>query len=189
MQKQTFVDYLTEHFKKASLEAFPQLAEHPDLLIEITQSTQEKFGHYQFNSAMKFSKLLQKNPREVAQAILQALSNQKDVDSVIQKTEIAGPGFINIFLQPTLLSARVQDFLDDPLLGVPKPPKQRIVIDFSSPNTAKEMHVGHLRSTIIGDCLARVLEFLGHDVLRINHIGDWGTAFGMLIAYIKMTAP
>lgn len=71
------------------------------------------------------------------------------------------------------------------MLGVPRPNKQRIVIDFSSPNTAKEMHVGHLRSTIIGDCLARVLEFLGHEVIRLNHIGDWGTAFGMLIAYIK----
>lgn len=187
---QTILESLTERFKIATLQAFPLLSEQRDLPIEITQSTQEKFGQYQFNSAMKLCKILQKNPREVAQGILQNLQNPASESlSMIQNLEIAGPGFINIFINPAYLSNKVEKILDDPMLGVPRPNKQRIVIDFSSPNTAKEMHVGHLRSTIIGDCLARVLEFLGHEVIRLNHIGDWGTAFGMLIAYIKKTAP
>ena len=180
------LDYLTEQFRKATLRAFPLLAEQPDLPIEITQSTQDKFGHYQFNSAMKLSKLVQKNPREIAQAIVKELETDS---SVIKHVEIAGPGFVNIFINPAYLSESVQRILNDPMLGVPKPHKQRVIVEFSGPNTAKEMHVGHLRSTIIGDCIAHVLEFLGHDVLRLNHIGDWGTAFGMLIAYIKKTAP
>ncbi len=190
MLEQTIADYLTEQFREATMKAFPLLADQQDLLIEITQSTQDKFGHYQFNSAMKLSKILQKNPREVAQAIMKELESQiSEKIPVINRVEIAGPGFINIFIHPTYLSAGILHILNDPMLGVSKPPKQRIIVDFSSPNTAKEMHVGHLRSTIIGDCLARVLEFLGHDVLRLNHIGDWGTAFGMLIAYLKQKAP
>jgi arginyl-tRNA synthetase len=188
--KQTILEYLAEQFRLATLEAFPNLkTEMPELPIEITQSTQEKFGHYQFNSAMKLCKTLQKNPREVAVTIVNAIESQIHEAKIIRHLEIAGPGFVNIFIQPSYLSECVQKILDDPLLGVPKPPKQRIIVDFSSPNTAKEMHVGHLRSTIIGDCIARVLEFQGHDVLRLNHIGDWGTAFGMLIAYIKEKAP
>lgn len=190
MFKQTVVDYLTELFRKASIKAFPALADLSGSWVEITQSTQDKFGQYQFNSAMKLSKILQKNPREVAQSIMKELEIQtSEIHPIIKHVEIAGPGFINIFINPTYLSDCIVQILNDPMLGVPKPPKQRIIIDFSSPNTAKEMHVGHLRSTIIGDCLARVLEFLGHDVLRLNHIGDWGTAFGMLIAYIKEKAP
>lgn len=191
MSKQTVIDHLTEQFRKATLEAFPTLNEESP--IEITQSTLEKYGHYQFNSAMKLSKLLQKNPREIAQAIVQIMNthitDKCAANSIIKQVEIAGPGFINIFIHPEYLSEGVQKILDDPMLGVPKPKHERIIVDFSSPNTAKEMHVGHLRSTIIGDCLARVLEFLGHDVLRLNHIGDWGTAFGMLILYIKESAP
>lgn len=187
MSNHTLIDTLTEQFKRATLQAFPLLLNQQDLIIEITQSTQEKFGHYQFNSAMKLSKILQKNPREIAQEIMQAFSSYHL--EIIQKLEIAGPGFINIYIDPKYLSKNTQTILNDPMLGVPKPKHQRIIVDFSSPNTAKEMHVGHLRSTIIGDCLARVFEFLGQDVVRLNHIGDWGTAFGMLIAYIKETAP
>ncbi len=109
---------------------------------------------------------------------------------MISKMEIAGPGFINIFLTPAFLSSEINHVLHDPRLGVPPPyPKQRIIVEFSSPNIAKELHVGHLRSTIIGDCLARVFEFLGHDVLRLNHIGDWGTQFGMLITYMREHVP
>ncbi|KIC77123.1 Arginine--tRNA ligase [Neochlamydia sp. TUME1] len=190
MSKQMLIDHLNEEFKKATISAFPHLASTPDLSIEITQSTQDKFGHYQFNSAMKLCKILQKSPREVAQGIVQSLSVlPKEKIPVIHHVEIAGPGFINIFIHPLYLSKSIQEILEDPMLGVPLPIQQRVVIDFSSPNTAKEMHVGHLRSTIIGDCIARVLEFLGHEVIRLNHIGDWGTAFGMLIAYIKETAP
>ena len=183
MSTLTINESLTEQFKKAVLLAFPDLSDQKDLPIEVTQSTQEKFGHYQFNSAMKICKLVQKQPREIAQAIL----NHLTPGSMIEKTEIAGPGFINIFIKPSYLESNVQNILEDPLLGVSKPQHQRVVIDFSSPNTAKEMHVGHLRSTIIGDSLARVLEFLGHDVVRLNHVGDWGTAFGMLIAHMKET--
>ncbi|MBS4167269.1 MULTISPECIES: arginine--tRNA ligase [unclassified Neochlamydia] len=190
MSKQMLLDSLNEEFKKATISAFPHLANTPDFPLEITQSTQDRFGHYQFNSAMKLCKILQKSPHEVAQAIVQSLALlPKEKIPVIQHVEIAGPGFINIFIHPLYLSESIQEILEDPMLGVPLPVQQRIVIDFSSPNTAKEMHVGHLRSTIIGDCIARVLEFLGHEVIRLNHIGDWGTAFGMLIAYIKETAP
>lgn len=171
---------LEEHFNQAMR---PLGA---DLPAEITRSTQEKFGHYQCNSAMKLAKVLKKSPRAVAEEIVKNLS----APHLIQKVEIEGPGFINVTLTADYLASRLHSMLSDPLLGAPRPEKQeRIAIDFSSPNTAKEMHVGHLRSSIIGDSLARIFEFLGHDVLRLNHIGDWGTAFGMLIAYIKQNEP
>jgi arginyl-tRNA synthetase len=100
------------------------------------------------------------------------------------KVEVAGPGFINITLSVEFLSKEVELMLIDPRLGVPLPEQmQKVIVEFSSPNIAKELHVGHLRSTIIGDCLARLFEFLGHDVLRLNHVGDWGTQFGMLISF------
>jgi arginyl-tRNA synthetase len=136
---------------------------------------------------MKLTKILQQPPRQIAEKIIQHLDRQ---DQLIEKLEIAGPGFVNITLSTPFLSQEVDLLLRDSHLGidVPQPP-QRIIIDFSSPNVAKEMHVGHLRSTIIGDCLARLFEFLGYDVIRHNHIGDWGTAFGMLIAYMKEEAP
>ncbi len=158
-----------------------------DVQSEITPSTQPQFGHYQCNNALKLAKELKKNPREVAQQIINAW---KPDSAMISKMEIAGPGFINIFLTPEFLSSEINKVLHDARLGVPPPhPKQRIIVEFSSPNIAKELHVGHLRSTIIGDCLARVFEFLGHDVLRLNHIGDWGTQFGMLITYMREHVP
>lgn len=174
-------------FQEATFKAFPELrSQDPFFDAEITQSTQDKFGHYQFNSAMKLTKILKINPRQIAEAIVATLSQNK----LIARTEIAGPGFINITLSPFLLSYEVDTLLRDTHLGIDLPTEpQRIIIDFSSPNIAKEMHVGHLRSTIIGDSLARLFEFLGHDVLRLNHIGDWGTSFGMLIAYLKEEAP
>jgi arginyl-tRNA synthetase len=178
---------LKKIFQEATFIAFPELrSQDPFFEAEITQSTHDKFGHYQFNSAMKLTKILKINPRQISEAILTSLSQNK----LIARTEIAGPGFINITLSPALLSYGVDTLLRDTHLGIdlPKEP-QRIIIDFSSPNIAKEMHVGHLRSTIIGDSLARLFEFLGHDVLRLNHIGDWGTSFGMLIAYLKEEAP
>lgn len=178
------VQSLHDLFLDATLKAFPELKETS---IEITPSTNDKFGHYQCNTAMKISKNLKKNPREVAEHIV---ANIDKKNNLISKLEIAGPGFINITLDANYLSKGVDQLLKDKHFGIdlPKPP-QRIVIDFSSPNVAKEMHVGHLRSTIIGDSLARLFEFLGQDVLRLNHIGDWGTAFGMLIAFIKKEAP
>lgn len=171
--------------------AFPQLAEQKDSLpVEIEQSTQEKFGHYQCNSAMKLSKLLQQNPRQIAETLVKHVDANCDGEAMIARLDIAGPGFINITLAPQYIAKAAQAVLHESHLGIELPKnKQRIVIDFSSPNVAKEMHVGHLRSTIIGDSLARLFEFLGHDVVRLNHVGDWGTAFGMLIAYMKEEAP
>lgn len=186
----TILNELTQTFYQATQAAFPDVTIDPNGM-EITQSTQEKFGHYQCNSAMKLSGLLKKNPRDIAQAIVSQLNLlSPDKKPMIAHCDIAGPGFINITLVPDYLADRTQTILRDPLLGIERPSHhQRVIIDFSSPNTAKEMQVWHLRSTIIGDCLSRLFEFLGYDVLRLNHVGDWGTAFGMLIAYMKEEAP
>ncbi len=149
---------------------------------EITPSTQVQFGDYQCNSALKIGKALTMPPRVAADKIVAHF----DTNEMIETLSVAGPGFINIKLRPSFLASQIQAVLKDPRLGVPLPEKvQKIVIDFSSPNIAKELHVGHLRSTIIGDAIARLFEFLGHNVLRLNHIGDWGTQFGMLIAYME----
>lgn len=180
-------DSLFDKFHKATLQAFPELESIPNIPTEITLSTNEKFGHYQCNSAMKLTKILKQNPRQVAEKILSHLDRQ---DGLIANLEIAGPGFINITLEPGYLSKKVNTLLRDKHLGIDVPATpQRLVVDFSSPNTAKEMHVGHLRSTIIGDSIARLFEFLGYHVIRLNHVGDWGTSFGMLIAYMKEYAP
>lgn len=181
----TIHSQLTELFKKGVEAAYPELAGQ-EIPLEVTQSTQEKFGDYQFNSAMKLSKLVKQSPRQVAEALVKHINHP----SFISKVEIAGPGFINITISPAYLAQNLNQIVRDPHLGITPPKKpHKIIVEFSSPNTAKEMHVGHLRSTIIGDCLARLFEFLGEDVLRLNHIGDWGTAFGMLIAYMKKHAP
>ncbi len=148
--------------------------------VEITPSTQPQFGDYQCNSALKIGKELGKNPREIAQKIIAHLDREG-----LSKVEIAGPGFINFTIDPLFLAPQIDAILKDPRLGVSACLPQKIIVEFSSPNTAKELHVGHLRSTIIGDALARLFEFLGHDVLRLSHIGDWGTQFGMLIAYLR----
>lgn len=173
------IDRLSQAFSQALKTIFPESER-----AEITQATQEEFGHYQCNSALKLGKLMRENPRVLAQKILDAVLSQGE--GMIATLAIAGPGFINITLSSSFLSAELGKMLNDPLLGVPSLAKQeKIIVEFSSPNVAKELHVGHLRSTIIGESLARLFEFLGYDVLRLNHIGDWGTQFGMLIAYIK----
>lgn len=177
----TIISQLKSKFTRALASLFPE----KDFPIDLTQSTQEKFGHYQCNSAMKIGKILKKNPRQIATEIVEKL----DKTDLIEKVDIEGPGFINVTLKAEFLSRATQEMLGNHLGILPHENPVRVIIDFSSPNTAKEMHVGHLRSTIIGDCIARVFEFLGDDVLRINHIGDWGTAFGMLIAYIKKNHP
>ncbi|NGX45918.1 MAG: Arginine--tRNA ligase [Chlamydiae bacterium] len=156
----------------------------PDVVL----STQPRFGHYQCNNALKLAKALKKNPREIAGQLLAAL--EESGGSMIHKMEIAGPGFINLTLDTKFLSSEIESLLKDSHCGVPLPEKRkRMIVEFSSPNIAKELHVGHLRSTIIGDALARLFEFLGHDVLRLNHVGDWGTQFGMLIAYLQEEEP
>jgi arginyl-tRNA synthetase len=182
MQK-TLQSSLIKKLNKASISAFPSW-EGGD--AEVVQSTKEAFGHYQCNSCLKIGKQLKKNPREVALAVVEIL--QKDADFV--KLEVAGPGFINMTLSSSLLEIRIQNLLQDPFLGVARrEKKQKIIVEFSSPNVAKELHVGHLRSTIIGDSLARIFTFLGEDVLRLNHIGDWGTQFGMLINFLDLERP
>jgi len=159
-------------------------------VAEIATCQDEKFGHYQCNSALKLTKLLKKNPRQIAEAIIENFDKEHDQTAFIQSMEIAGPGFINIVLHPKFLSESLQIVLTDSRLGVPYPEeRKKIIVEFSSPNIAKELHVGHLRSTIIGDSIARLFEFLGHNVLRLNHIGDWGTQFGMLITYMKEHVP
>ncbi|VEJ09681.1 arginine--tRNA ligase [Actinobacillus delphinicola] len=147
----------------------------------IRQSAKAQFGDYQANGAMAEAKKLGKNPRDFAQEIIQNV----DKGDMIEKMEVAGPGFINIFLTPAWLANKVDAAVKDEKLGIDAIPFETVAIDYSSPNVAKEMHVGHLRSTIIGDAVVRTLEFLGNRVIRANHIGDWGTQFGMLIAYLE----
>jgi arginyl-tRNA synthetase len=186
----TLVDILTERCYEAVKKAFPDASGEIDItLVEVTQSTQEKFGHYQCNAAMKLARLLKQAPRSIAEKLVESIEKTHEGQSLISSLEIAGPGFINITLVKEYLSGTVQEMLLDEKYGLTTPSKQKIIVDFSGPNVAKEMHVGHLRSTIIGDSLARLFEFLGHDVLRLNHIGDWGTQFGMLIAYMKEKQP
>ncbi len=154
--------------------------------VQITPATNNKFGHYQCNSAMKLAKILGKTPRAIADEMRDHLTSQDDPAApMFASIEVAGPGFINFTLIGAFLSKQINAQLVDPMQGCSKieTPK-RAIVDFSSPNIAKEMHVGHLRSTIIGDCIARTLEFLGYNVLRLNHVGDWCTQFGMLIAYL-----
>ena len=148
---------------------------------QVRQSAKVQFGDYQANGVMAVAKKLGMAPRQLAEQVLSHL----DLNGIANKVEIAGPGFINIFLDPVFLADNVNIALQSERLGVAKPQPQTIVVDYSAPNVAKEMHVGHLRSTIIGDASVRTLEFLGHRVIRANHVGDWGTQFGMLIAYLE----
>ncbi|CAH5645235.1 Arginine--tRNA ligase, partial [Enterobacter cloacae] len=148
---------------------------------QVRQSAKVQFGDYQANGVMAVAKKLGMPPRQLAEQVLTHL----DLTGIASKTEIAGPGFINIFLEPAFLASHVDAALKSDRLGVTQPEPQTVVIDYSAPNVAKEMHVGHLRSTIIGDAAVRTLEFLGHKVIRANHVGDWGTQFGMLIAYLE----
>ncbi len=148
----------------------------------VTQSTRPQFGDYQINGAMGAAKKLKTNPRELAQKIIEQLT----LDDIATKIEIAGPGFINIHLKNEFLANKVLAAHNDTNLDIaPHQNPQKVVVDYSSPNLAKEMHVGHLRSTIIGDSVVRALEFRGDTVIRQNHMGDWGTQFGMLIAHLE----
>jgi arginyl-tRNA synthetase len=163
---------------------------------QLAPASKPEFGDFQANGALPLAKPLGQPPRAIATAIVEQLAADPAFGALCEAPQIAGPGFINLTLLPERLAAEVQDRLRDPRLGVPAveataagAPLAPVIVDFSSPNIAKEMHVGHLRSTIIGDALARVLEFRGHQVLRLNHVGDWGTQFGMLITHLKQVAP
>ncbi|MCH8536446.1 MAG: arginine--tRNA ligase [Alkalimonas sp.] len=148
----------------------------------VTVSTRPEFGDYQINGAMSAAKQLKTNPRQLAQQLVDAL----DLQAIADKVEIAGPGFINVTLKANWLASQLSQAAQDPKLGVSQNDQpQTVVVDYSAPNLAKEMHVGHLRSTIIGDAVVRCLEFWGDRVIRQNHMGDWGTQFGMLIAHLE----
>ncbi len=152
-----------------------------DAPTPVAKGNRPGFGDYQFNGAMALAKTLKKNPREIANLILENV----ELDDVAEKLEVAGPGFINVFLKSDWLANQIESAANDSKLGVDSQPQKTIVVDYSAPNLAKEMHVGHLRSTIIGDAVVKCLEFLGHRVKRQNHMGDWGTQFGMLLAHLQ----
>ncbi|HTL29728.1 MAG TPA: arginine--tRNA ligase [Tepidisphaeraceae bacterium] len=183
---QTITAQLDQAFRKAIRDAFDLDA---DPLIGPSQN--EKFGDYQSNAAMGLAKAVAEktgqktNPRQVAEQIKAKL----DLGEMVEEISIAGPGFINVRLKADWLAKQLAAIEADKRIGVePSAKAERVIVDYSAPNVAKQMHVGHLRSTIIGDALARILEFLGYKVIRQNHIGDWGTQFGMLIAHLKSTA-
>jgi len=150
----------------------------------VITASKPEFGDYQSNGVMSVAKKIGSKPRELANLVVEAIAAQSN--PLIERLEVAGPGFINIHLSDAALIQRANEIEGDlgkliPQADAPK----KIVVDYSSPNLAKEMHVGHLRGTIIGDCLARVLEKQGHEIIRQNHVGDWGTQFGMLISYMR----
>jgi arginyl-tRNA synthetase len=175
---------LRTRFTNACVAAFG--AEFADIDPVVTGAKDRKFGDYQCNAALGLTKKLKQNPREIAGKIVANLT----IDDLCEAPTIDGPGFINVKLKLSFLEAQLLKMQASDRLGIPPTDRQeRVVVDFSSPNIAKEMHVGHLRSTIIGDCIARILEFQGHDVLRLNHVGDWGTQFGMLITYLREVYP
>jgi len=175
------IDILEERISTAMATA----AGRDDCAAIVRPSTDPKFGDYQANGVMALAKKMKTNPRKLAEEVVKNL----DLSDICQPPEVAGPGFINLRLKPEFLADRLLEInKSSGNIGIDKAavPKT-IVVDFSSPNIAKQMHVGHLRSTIIGDCICRTLEFLGHKVIRQNHIGDWGTQFGILICYFYRT--
>ncbi|PLA41147.1 arginine--tRNA ligase [Neisseria sicca] len=152
-----------------------------DSPVVLQPTKNAEHGDFQINGVMGAAKKAKQNPRELAQKVAEALAE----NAVIESAEVAGPGFINLRLRPEFLAQNIHAALNDARFGIAKTDKpQTVVIDYSSPNLAKEMHVGHLRSSIIGDSISRVLEFMGNTVIRQNHVGDWGTQFGMLVAYL-----
>lgn len=167
-----------------TLESFKQQGIVPadfEARIQVDRTKDKSHGDLATNLAMMLTKAAGKNPRELAQLIIDNLP----ASAYVAKVDIAGPGFINFFIDDSALANQLQAAIQDAHLGIPLPTPQTVVVDYSSPNLAKEMHVGHLRSTIIGDSVVRTLEFLGHRVIRQNHVGDWGTQFGMLLAYME----
>ena len=166
---------IRQRFAPALSELVPDVS---PLLDMIRPAQDAKFGDFQANFAMPLAKQLGKPPREVAQQVLDRL----DLSDFCEPPEIAGPGFINVRLRADFVASRIQQIAGDDRLGYqPVALPRHVVVDFSSPNVAKPMHVGHLRSTVIGDAICRTLRFVGHKVTSDNHIGDWGTQFGMII--------
>ena len=177
------LDDLKQRLQTALVNAFGPELEGTDPVLVPTNNPQ--FGDYQANVAMSLAKRLKDKPRAIATKIVENLT----IDDLCDTPQIAGPGFINLKFKTDYLQEQLKAVYSDERLGIPTAQPKRTIVDFSSPNIAKEMHVGHLRSTIIGECIARTLEFLGHDVLRLNHVGDWGTQFGMLITHLRDVCP
>jgi len=165
----------------------------------LVPASKPEFGDFQINCALALAKEMKQSPRQIAKQITDQLQKDNEFMSICSSPTIAGPGFINISINTKTLISEIYTRLNDKRLGIStkafhkkrnkEDKNNRVIVDFSSPNIAKEMHVGHLRSTIIGDSLSRILEFCGHEVLRINHVGDWGTQFGMLITHLKEIIP
>ena len=176
----------TVHLIRSDLQAaFKHAFDHviEDDLIEIQRTSQIKFGHFQSNIAMKMAKAKQ-SPQSIGQRLIEPLTRHP----YYKQITIAGPGFINFFMSEAYFNDSYIKW-DQVRLGIQSShPPLNIIVDYSSPNVAKKMHVGHLRSTIIGDSIVRLLTFCGHRVIRQNHIGDWGTQFGMLIEYLIQNA-
>ena len=182
------MDTLKEHLSNLVSTSLSSVSGESKCNANVVTTSKPEFGDYQANGGMAIAKKLGSNPREFAQLVVNDLANKSD--PIIAKMEVAGPGFINIHLAATALRDRANSVISNTGALIPTIPNpQRVVVDYSSPNLAKEMHVGHLRGTIIGDCLVRVLERLGHEIIRQNHVGDWGTQFGMLIAYMNELRP
>ena len=183
----TSIKDISSMVKTSIAKAFPDL--NQTIEPRITQATNTNFGDYQCNAAMAMTKQLNMKPRDIASQIIENLPNK--ITEIMEPPSVAGPGFINLRFKSSYLSSAVRSMSLDPVrCSVPLTPSpNRIVVDYSSPNIAKEMHVGHLRSTIIGHTVANLLAFQGHDVVRLNHVGDWGTQFGMLVEHLKDTKP
>ncbi len=175
-------------FSKAIADAFgTEYANHDPA---VAPAKDAKFGDYQCNAALGLTKKLKQKPQDVAAQIIEKFLTDEAVKNMFEPPTIAGAGFINLKLKLSYLESQLAKMQKSDRLAIATVDKpDRIIVDFSSPNIAKEMHVGHLRSTIIGDSIARILEFQGHDVLRLNHVGDWGTQFGMLITYLREVYP
>lgn len=169
------IEALTPAVQSALVAAFGEDVRGADPVLRPSQ-----FADVQVNAAMALAKRLGQKPRDVAQAIVDHLAT----DGPVASAEVAGPGFVNITFADSWIAEQAQAAQADPRLGVATQEREIIPIDYSAPNVAKEMHVGHLRTTIIGDSLARTLEHLGHQVIRQNHVGDWGTPFGMLVEHL-----
>ena len=194
---------LEEALNRALITLFPEESRSPKTSLILKSSnlvpaSKPEFGDFQINCALALAKEIKRPPRHIAQQIVDQLQKDNDFLKICNAPIIAGPGFINIAINSETLISEIYIRLNDKRLGVPlkefstdkqKEENNRVIVDFSSPNIAKEMHVGHLRSTIIGDSLSRVLEFCGYKVSRINHVGDWGTQFGMLITHLKEVVP
>ncbi len=175
---------LRQHLEDLISQTLSQTTGQPGCQAVVAPSKSAQFGDYQANGIMALAKKLGRNPRELGAEVVKNL----DLGPLAAKIELAGPGFINIFIAPAFLAEQLGK-VGQGRLVTPAAQPQTVLIDYSSPNLAKEMHVGHLRGTIIGDAIARTFEYLGHKLIRHNHFGDWGTQFGMLITYMQDLPP